>query len=324
MISQAQHLTLGAPQIAGPLTVFPLFGPEPRLRYRSLAQAAALGALVTELDEASVNDLLLGNTTDLPLLAYEGEEVIGAQQNRTFDTSVLVAAHKSARVPVSCVEQGRWEDERHGEAFTAAPHASDPSLRADKRATANRRARAGMDARSDQGEVWHAVGARLADFGVQSESSAMSDVYEDRRPQLTAIADALEAEQGQLGALAFVGGRPSALDAVSRPDVFADLLPRLAQGYALDALAAGEVEVDAFEAERFLDAALHAPRHTLPTAGMGAGVRVDGPVVVGSGLEHDDELVQLCVFPADGRSSGGRQADRSTPIVRPSRRRPTR
>ena len=36
--------TLGGPQVAGPLAVFPVFGPEPRLEYRAFVQAAKLAA----------------------------------------------------------------------------------------------------------------------------------------------------------------------------------------------------------------------------------------------------------------------------------------
>jgi hypothetical protein len=43
----------------------------------------------------NVNDLVIVNPTDLPVLVYEGEEVLGAQQNRIFDVSVLVAAGTS-------------------------------------------------------------------------------------------------------------------------------------------------------------------------------------------------------------------------------------
>src|SRR5215210_1729569 len=319
-----QHLTLGEPQVAGPLAVFPVFGPQPRLTYRSFAQAAALGALVKELDEgASVNDLILGNPTNLPLLTYEGEEVLGAQQNRTFDVSVLLDVQATARVPVSCVEEGRWDGDRHDEQFAASPQAADPSLRALKRAEANRRALVGLEARPDQGEVWSEVSDRLASHDVVSESCAMSDLYDSRRDELDEIASRIGPLDGQLGAVAFVAGRPVVLDLVSRADVFAHLLPSLAQGYALDALSAAEAEFDRFEAERFLDAALRAPRSDLSTPGMGKAVRVDSTVVVGSGLEHDGELVQLCAFPADHNEQGREHLARYevARIARPSRRR---
>src|SRR4051794_9522584 len=107
MTTSTQRFSLGEPQAAGPLAVFPVFGPAPRFAYQPLAEAIALGALVTELDGgASVGDLAVANPTNLPVLLFEGEEVLGAKQNRTFDASVLVDARSHLQVPVSCVEQG--------------------------------------------------------------------------------------------------------------------------------------------------------------------------------------------------------------------------
>src|SRR4051812_4146314 len=97
------HLTAslraGAPDVRGPLAVFPLFGPPPRFEYGHGT------AVIKELDgRASVNDLMVLNPGAVPVLLYAGEEVQGAQQNRTFDLSVLVPAGVGLRVPVSCVE----------------------------------------------------------------------------------------------------------------------------------------------------------------------------------------------------------------------------
>jgi hypothetical protein len=178
----ATPLRLGDPDVAGPLAVFPLFGPEPRLAYRSFAQAAPLGATVTETPGgASVNDLVVANPTDLPVLLYEGEEVLGAQQNRTFDVSVLVPAGAKRTVPVSCVEHGRWDGRRHGEAMAPAPQAAYPELRRQKSAALRARAAQGLDLRADQGEVWEEVAAKAHRSGVASPTDAMHDVYEQHR-----------------------------------------------------------------------------------------------------------------------------------------------
>ena len=320
MTTLSQHLNLGEPQTAGPLAVFPVFGPDPVLVYRSFEQAAALGAFVKELDGgASVRDLVVGNPTDLPLLIYEGEEVLGAQQNRTFDSSVLVLAGSELTLDVSCVEQGRWDDSRHGERFVSSPQAADPSLRRTKRATANRHAAAGLAARADQGEVWAEVESRLDAHAVGSVSSAMDDVYKARGYEIDDVAKHVHHVDGQVGALAFIGGEPAALDLVSRPEVFASLLPRLVRGYALDSLQAAPAEPSESEAQGFLHAALKAQRRELPTPGMGRGVRLEEPDVIGSGLEHDGELVQLCAFPAEGTDSLSPPRT-SDAIARPSRR----
>jgi hypothetical protein len=165
--------------VAEPLAAFPVFGPEPRLEYRAFVQAAELGAFVKEVESgAVVTRLSVENPTDLPLLVYEGEDVLGAQQNPTFDVSVLVPAGERILVPVTCVEQGRWDNARHREAYRPSPQAADPSLRRTKRATAN------AAGRVDQNEVWAEVSGRLAEYGVHSDSAAMSDLYDVRRTEL--------------------------------------------------------------------------------------------------------------------------------------------
>jgi len=318
MTTITPSLTLGDPQVAGPLAVFPVLGRNPALDYRAFATATGLGAFVKELDEgASVRDLIVDNPTDLPLLVYEGEEVLGAQQNRTFDVSILVSARSRVRAPVSCVEQGRWDHTRADDHLAPAPQAADPGLRRAKRATANERATVGLAAQADQGEVWKTVAARLVAHGARSPSAAMHDVYEHRRHDLDDLARQIRPLHHQLGAIACAGGNPVALDLVSRPDVFADLLPRLAQGYALDALNGLDAEPDPDRAQAFLDAAAFALRADLPTPGLGRGLRIVAPGIVGSGLEHEDELIQLCAFPAENDPPPISYA----PIARPSRRR---
>ena len=303
--------TLGGPQVAGPLAVFPVFGPEPRLQYRAFAQAADLGALVKEVESgAVVTRLSVENPTDLPLLLYEGEEVLGAQQNRTFDVSALVPAGEQILVPVSCVEQGRWDHARHREPFRPSPQAADPSLRRTKRAAAN------TAGRVDQNEVWGEVSGRLLEHGVHSDSAAMSDLYERRRAELDPLGRAIRHVAGQIGAVACVSGQPVALDLVSRAEVFAALLPALAQGYALDALGGTEPEPDPQRAEAFLRSALAPPRRERRAVGLGRAVLLGTLGPIGAGLEHEGELIQLAAFPADGA------ARRPSPrVARPSRRR---
>lgn len=320
MTTDTAQLTVGEPKVAGPLAVFPVFGPSPRLDYRAFSTAVEHGAFVKELERgASVNRLLVGNPTDRALLLYEGEQVLGAQQDRTMDSNVLVAAGSQVEVPVSCVEAGRWDGRRHGEHFAPAPQADDPSLRRIKRESALRSARQGLAGRPAQGEVWQEVGSRLQRFGVASESSKFGDLFEQRRGEIGALADDIEPGAGQVGALACVGGAPIALDVVCRPEVFAALHDRLVRGYALDALSAervrGEV-ADPTVAGAFFARAMTASRQPVPTPGLGDAHTLVGPRVVGSSLSLEDELIALCAFPSSEPRDevvGG--------VARPSRRR---
>jgi hypothetical protein len=293
--------SVGEPQVSRQLAVFPVFGPEPVAVYRSLAQAVALGASVTEVDDGSIGDVLVKNSSDQALLVYEGEEITGARQNRMFDAPALVPPAVELTLPVSCVERGRWDGSRRRESFAPAASTADAQLRSVKRLRANRRAAASAPARADQGEVWHEVGARLACHAAMSSTDALQDVYRSRRQALDELRAAFHRIRGAAGVVVEICGRPVALDLVSRPEVFDDLFPRLLDGYALQALdaAAGET-VNAAAARGFLDAVIEAPRRWLPTPGSGEGFAISQAGLTGCGLTEDRELVALSAFAVAG------------------------
>lgn len=308
-------LTAGEPDVTGPLAVFPLFGPQPRLEYVSFAEAAAQGARVTELPgRASVNDLLVHNPLGVPVLLYEGEELIGAQQNRTVDAAVLVPAKSDLQIAVSCVEHGRWDGSKHADAFAPSPQAAYPGLRAAKSRRMREHLAAGLAARADQQEVWEAVADKVDEVAAPAPTGAMSDAFDHRRGALEALRGAIGRRDGQLGSLVAIGGRFVVLDLVSRADVFAALHGPLVSGYALDALdAPAAAAAPALgDAETLLAQLAAAPKRESRSAGLGAQLHFERGRLGGTGLVHDGELIQLSAFVGD--------APRARRIRRPSQR----
>ncbi len=324
-----QPLDVGDPDVSGPLAVFPLFGPPAELDYAPFA-AVHEQVTITELEGgASVNDLTVHNRYSKPVLLFEGEELLGAQQNRVLDISLLIAAGTKTVIPVSCVEQGRWDGRRHGERFQPSRQAADPDLRRKKKETARKRVAAGLDARADQGAVWAAVSVREAELGASSPTGAMHDIYESRRDQLSELRGPIGLHDGQCGAVVAIAGRIAILDFVGRDDVWSQLHPALVEGYALDALRAGQATVapDPPELQTvrgFTLLTTDAPAENR-TAGPGLGetIRFAASGVAGSALIAEEELVQITAYldSEDGRTPEqtpptGRRAS----IPRPSRR----
>jgi hypothetical protein len=319
----AEPLHLGDPDVHGPLAVFPIFGPAPILDYVSFAQGRLAGVSIKELESgASVNDLIVLNPTDHAVLLYEGEEVLGAQQNRTFDVSVLVAAHSQLQVPVSCVEAGRWDGSRHDESFSPAPQTAYPELRRLKNRAARMSVAAGGAPRAVQNEVWNEVAHKSMRLDVASATGAMHDIYDGRRDRIAAFRDAVQLHDGQTGALVLIGDKPTVLDHVSRPDVFAALHAPLVQGYSLDALEAADASPEPASdcAQAFLERVLGAHITEHDGTGLGRDLRFAEAGVAGAGLVAGSELVQLTAFPDEGPRTAGSETPQ-TRIRRPSRRR---
>jgi hypothetical protein len=134
--------------------------------------------------------------------------------------------------------------------------------------------------------------------GLRSRSDALADVYRATQPELDKLCRAIKHEPSQLGVVVEITGRPVALDLIGRPEVFAELLPRLAKGYALQALCAATDEPNERAARGFLEAVLDAARRRRPTGGMGESFAISESGLEGSGLTNGAELIALSGFPA--------------------------
>ncbi len=312
MLETLTHIQLGEPVEHRGIVVCPLFPRrDPVAAYVTLDEALARGLRVTEVDEAgTVPELVVRNPLDERVLLYDGEELVGAKQNRILNVSVLVDAKTTLRIPVSCVEQGRWR--RDSADFRAAPHISHADLRRRKtQAQAARPLARGIA----QGEVWDAVHEKLMRMDVAAPTGAALDAHRRYRSDIRALEDAFPAQPGQCGAILGLGPK-LCLDLVSRPDAFALLWPKLRAGYLLDALERlDRPATPTSEIHGLVESLGTALTTRQPSAGLGEDVRLRGERVVGSGLEFEGEVLQLSAFTSE---DGGRRAFGR--IARPSRR----
>jgi hypothetical protein len=155
------QLEVGMPIAAANLTMDPLLlSEESAPGYLTLDEALAAGlASVTEVSEAgSVPELLVKNLAKTPVLILDGEELVGAKQNRIVNLTILVAAQQTLHIPVSCVEAGRWA--RRSREFVSAGRAHYASGRARKLEQVSFAMRESGSRSADQGDVWAGIDAK--------------------------------------------------------------------------------------------------------------------------------------------------------------------
>jgi len=321
-------LRLGSPMREGGLCVVPLhYTAEVGARYVLLEQAVERRTLtITEVSEAgSVPFLNAVNKGPWPVLIFDGEELVGAKQNRIANATILVGVGKSV-LPVSCVEQGRWS--HRSQTFAAGQYTSHPSLRRQKefQVRAQLREEVRDDSiplmqiesgvlpqferarryRSDQGAVWDEVVRTTRSRGVHSPTMALADTYAAGKDDLDRILRALAlpgtpGADSIVGVVVFVGGRFVCLDLLQPAKRFLHLYPKLLRGYALEAqLHADRIAKD-FDAEaatlRLLAEMLEGQQAEQPGADLGTDVRLDAKRISAAGLVWQDELIQLSAFP---------------------------
>ncbi len=322
------HVELGEPVHFRNMTIFPLLPKEAERPtepdYLLAEDAIAHGlAHITELsDGGSVPELRFENQATIPVLLLDGEELIGAKQNRVLNLTILAPAKRSIVIPVSCVEAGRWQF--NSVDFEAAPRVMFARARAAKADQVSASMAASGVPRSDQGAVWSEIRSMADRLQASSPTERMSAIFERHAATTEEFVRAFPLAESQAGALFAIDGRIAGLDLFDRSATMQRVLPKLVRSYALDAIdAGGERRATTGDAKAFLGRIARAKMRTAAAAGIGKDVRLAATDVSGAALWALGRYVHLCAFDqSNGTKHEGWDGMRSR-IARPSARRRT-
>ena len=292
------------------LTSYPLIGDTLFAKdYLTLDEALMnKTAVVTEVSESgSVPQLLLRNKGGQAVFLLDGEELTGAKQNRILNISILAPAMKDTVIPVSCVEAGRW---RHSSSdFSAAPRAQFSASRAKRSAHVSEDICQTGQRRSDQGEVWNDISAKLHSLGSQSDTQAVESAFRDHDQLLNAFVEKLQPVENQFGAVFAVKGRIAGLELFDSQETCRILMPKIIRSYALDAIdpgLRGSAGANNPSPDAFLAQVCKAAVREAQAVGEGTDLRFDNASgVAGGALHARDRIVHLVAFAMQERSHQG-------------------
>jgi hypothetical protein len=298
-------LSIGKPQSAGALTMVPLSGnPAAALNYLLIDEALRKKEVVLEemSEGGTVPEIRLTNFSGMTVLVVDGTELIGAKQNRIVNASFLIPPKSVTKVPVSCVEQGRWN--YRAKTFGRSPHHAAHSIRKLNVMHHRETLKSRQGYRSAQGEVWEHVAGMSHAMNAPTPTGAMHDVYEQKKSAFEDFGKKVRPVRGQTGAAFLVGGSFAGLDLFDRPTTFKSLFPKLLSAVAVEAMMAAPEGKGGTGADRSPEEAVRKVLKEIAGSffekfdpvGVGEDWRYEGNLSLGKALYFEGDLIHFSAF----------------------------
>ena len=310
--STLQNISIQEGQTHKNLSVFSLtHAPETDPGYIILDEAIqAKSVHIRETSESgTVPFIRLENQGAVPVFLLDGEELVGAKQNRILNLTILAPAKRTIDIPVSCVEVGRWA--HNSDRFASADRAVYASLRAQKTVQVSASLAVSGQRHADQGAIWENIESKSDRMRAVSSTGAMDGMYENYESHLLEFNEKFVPTKDQVGAIFATNGEVVGLDLFDHPSTYSKLCSKLLRSYALDALDSSDEKFalpSKSVGEDFVAELINqTDEAAFPAIGEGTDIRLSGPGLTGSALHALDNLVHLCAFRLDQAEGSGRR-----------------
>ena len=308
-----EELKFGEIQHQGSMAVLPVFSNhESELHYMTLTNALKADLVeISEMNEmGTVSELKVHNSADVPVLILDGEELVGAKQNRIVNTTILLKERSLTVIPVSCVEQGRWSYKSRK--FQDSSRLAHSKLRNLKSVSVKKSVEEHGQHFSDQGELWNAIHEIERKTDLHSPTSAMTDIYDEFKDDLTDYLETFKVVEGQTGLLVFINGEIMGLDIISNKSAYKVLHKKLVESYALDSMLQDNKKtspnINIEVAHKFIEDIRECDESKNESVGYGFDHRFASDLYIGSALVFNNELIHASFFKSleveDGEIGG--------------------
>lgn len=254
---------------------------------------------ITERKEAStVPEILAVNLSDNLILILEGEILLGAMQNRTINTTILLPPKSNTIIPVSCVERGRWSCRQHH--FSPSDLFITPDMRGKKVSSVFENFKRTGRYMSDQHEVWSEVSARLTSAKISSPTDSFEDYQKFLDKNLDDFAVGFKRYTDSTGIVGFIDGNITACDIIPNPEIFGHFFTRLLKSYSIDAF---YKDTDHFQhidykimVNNLFEDLKNSKEVQSASPGSGDLIQLKGHNITGSALIYNSALIHCALF----------------------------
>ena len=291
------QIKLGKVQEHRNMIVIPIFAQlNSALDYVTLSEAIKKGEIdiIEKSMEGTVQQIKAINKGAEKILILDGEELLGAKQNRMLSTSVLLKGDSETIVPVSCTESGRWSYIR--EKFEDSEVIAHSMLRSINSASVHYNLNSTGSFASIQSKVWDEIDELSKKVGVRSSTNAMHVSYKSTKKSIKSYTDYFKKLNDQKGLLVLIDDKVIGMDYISSEKAYQLLHDKLIASYAMDAFLKARVLRNSNpikKAYNFLSSIKTMSEEEFKSPGIGWDHRFSGEDFIGNALVSENEVIHL-------------------------------
>lgn len=242
---------------------------------------------IKECETSTVNTLVVANHAVTPLLLVDGEEIVGGDQNRIVNTTILIAPESEMKIPVNCTEHGRW----------GFKHEFRQSKYIANHRTRRMKAYAIHEDRDVQSDVWNSIDDLEDRVEFSSPTQAMSESYENKKKDLNEILKSFEAVDDQNGILIINNGKIEGFEILFNPEIYREYHEKILKSYLIDAEISDEVfTINMDAAKEFIDNVSEIPFTEKPATGLEKNFEIKDDDGLGTAYLYQDEIIHMSYF----------------------------
>lgn len=281
-------IELLAPQSHENVAIIPLKTETNYLDILSLKKGFELGLVeVKECETSTVNTLIVKNNAVTPLILIDGEEVVGGDQNRIINSTVIVPDQSEAKISVSCSERGRWAYKNE---FKSSEYIAHSRARM-------RKMHAMRNSQPVQSAVWDSIDCLEDANDFQSPTSAMSESYENRKVDLNKILKSFKIADGQTGVLIIINGDIKGFELLLNSEIYREYHEKILKSYLIDA----EVEnmtftISSDEARDVIEKAFESEFEKKESDGLESAYEFENELGLGKVYTYKDKIMHMSYF----------------------------
>jgi hypothetical protein len=247
-------------------------------------------AEVKECEHSTVNTLIVKNNAVTPLLLVDGEEIIGGDQNRIVNATILIAPNSEEKIPVNCTEHGRW-------AYKSEFKQSEYMANYRTRSAKEKAVRANM---SGQQAVWDSINDLEMSRSFSSPTQAMSESYENLKVDLDEFISNFKALDGQTGAVIIIDGEIKGFELFLNSQIYHEYHEKILKSYLIDIDIDDSVfTVNTDVAKNLIEEALSVEYAAKKSNGLEEAFEFENSEGLGTAYLYKDELIHMSYFKND-------------------------